>query len=396
MTAVLEYGFASMGLNRVEALVDPRNAASAGSCTSWVLRRRACCASTSMSGARLSTCIWPLCCGESGDGSGQALQCIVSNGEERVCAQRGHARCAGAAAAIGGCADLGARISRLGSGHRPAHRAGQEFCALSPAEQDRALEANAEILLSAAQELNYAALTVPGNYWEIAPGEPAFYWLPPEARFRQIELLQRAGSEDLMLVAGSGGVMSMPGASNYVEFCYQLFDAPEEIDRRAAQTLEHGLEMAKRLRDLGIEAVFTASDIADNRGLFFNPDQMERFILPYLRRWAAAVKEMGLYTILHTDGDVGACLEDLAESGIDALQAIDPVAGMDIRQVKDAGGRPALPVRQRRLWPVGDGHAREVYAATRDCWWTARRVGGWCWARRTRCSPRCRSPTIGR
>jgi len=30
MTAVLEYGFASMGLNRVEALVDPRNAASDG------------------------------------------------------------------------------------------------------------------------------------------------------------------------------------------------------------------------------------------------------------------------------------------------------------------------------------------------------------------------------
>lgn len=30
LTAVLDYGFASMGLNRVEALVDPRNAASAG------------------------------------------------------------------------------------------------------------------------------------------------------------------------------------------------------------------------------------------------------------------------------------------------------------------------------------------------------------------------------
>jgi ribosomal-protein-alanine N-acetyltransferase len=30
MTAVLDYGFASMDLNRVEALVDPRNAASVG------------------------------------------------------------------------------------------------------------------------------------------------------------------------------------------------------------------------------------------------------------------------------------------------------------------------------------------------------------------------------
>jgi hypothetical protein len=212
---------------------------------------------------------------------------------------------------------------------------GKEFCVLSAAEQARALEANAEMLLSSAQSLHFAALTVPGPYWEIAPGEPAFYWLPPQARFCQIELLNSLAGDDLMLVAGSGGVMSMPGANEYVAFCYQLYDAPTEIDRRAARKLEHGLDTARRLRDLGIEAVFTASDIADNRGLFFNPEQMERFILFYLRRWAAAVKAMGLYAILHTDGDVGACLEDLAESGLDALQAIDPVAGMEIHEVKE-------------------------------------------------------------
>lgn len=243
---------------------------------------------------------------------------------------------------------------------------GREFCALSPAEQERALGSNAEILLSGAQALHHAALTVPGNYWEIAPGEPAFYWLPPEARFRQIELLQEAADGDLMLVAGSGGVMSMPGASQYVEFCYQLFDAPQEIDRRAALTLEHGLDMAKRLRDRGVEAVFTASDIADNRGLFFNPEQMERFILPYLRRWAAAVKEMGLYAILHTDGDVSACLEELAESGLDALQAIDPVAGMEIRRVKEQVGDRICLCGNVDCGLLVMGTPEQVYAATRD------------------------------
>jgi uroporphyrinogen decarboxylase len=242
---------------------------------------------------------------------------------------------------------------------------GQEFCALSPKEQVRALQTNANILLSAAQALNHAALTVPGNYWEIAPGEPAYFWLPPEARWRQIEVLVEEKDEDLMLVAGSGGVLSMPGASNYVEFCYQLFDAPQEIDRQASQTLEHGLETAMRLRDLGIEAVFTASDIADNRGVFFNPAQMERFILPYLRRWAEAVKEMGLYTILHTDGDIRSCMEDLAESGIDALQAIDPVAGMELRAVKDVVGDRLCLCGNVDCGLLVMGAPQEVYAATR-------------------------------
>jgi uroporphyrinogen decarboxylase len=124
--------------------------------------------------------------------------------------------------------------------------------------------------------------------------------------------------------------------------------------------------MARRLRDLGIEAVFTASDIADNRGVFFNPAQMERFILPYLRRWAERVKEMGLYTILHTDGDVYSCLEDLAESGIDALQAIDPVAGMDMRAVKDAVGDRLCLCGNVDCGLLVMGTPEKVYAATRD------------------------------
>jgi uroporphyrinogen decarboxylase len=265
---------------------------------------------------------------------------------------------------------------------------GEEFCALSLAEQERALHANAEILLLAVERLHHAALTVPGNYWEIAPGAPAYYWLPPEARWRQIEALRQMGTEDILLVAGSGGVMSMPGASNYVAFCYQLYDAPEEIDRIADENLRQGIESAKRLRDLGIEAVFTASDIADNRGVFFKPAQMERFILPYLCRWAEAVKDMGHYAILHTDGDVRSCLEDLAESGIDALQAIDPVAGMDIRAVKDAvGDRLCLcgnvdcgllvmgtPGPDASSGP--DAASGEVYATTRDLLLDCKAGGG--------------------
>ena len=253
---------------------------------------------------------------------------------------------------------------------------GEAFCALSPAGQERALHDNAEVMLLVAEQFSYAALTVPGNYWEIAPGAPAYYWLPPEARWRQIEALRRAGGEEVLLVAGSGGVMAMPGATQYVEFCYRLYDAPEEIDRQAAQTLEHGLEMAKRLRDLGIEAVFTASDIADNRGVFFNRAQMERYILPYLRRWAEAVKGMGLYALLHTDGDLRSCLEELAESGIDALQAIDPVAGMEMRAVKEAVGDRLCLCGNVDCGLLVMGTAEQVHAATCDLLLECKAGGG--------------------
>jgi uroporphyrinogen decarboxylase len=252
---------------------------------------------------------------------------------------------------------------QLGLGHVIL---GQEFLQSSPREQEQTLYANAEILLTAAQALHFAAITVPGAYWEIAPGVPAYYWLPGEARFRQIAALQRVGVDDLVLIAGSGGVMAMPGAEQYVEFAYRLVDAPEEIEEMARDRLAHGLETARRLRDVGIEAMFTASDIADNRGPYFNPRQMERLILPYLRQWAHEIRAMGSYAILHTDGNITTILQAIASTGIHALQAIDPVAGMDIRATQRAV--------QGRLCLCGNldcgllltGTPEEVYEAARD------------------------------
>lgn len=211
---------------------------------------------------------------------------------------------------------------------------GEEFNCLTAIEKERTLHSNADIMLSVADKLGFAALTVPSGYWYVAPGVLAYFVLPDDARYRQIQVLQKKKPSDLMLVAGSGGVMAMPAAQEYVDFCYMVYDNPGEIDKRAKRVLREGLVNARQLRDLGVEAVFTASDVADNNGPFFNPKQMERFVWPYLRDWAHSVRDMGLYAILHSDGELTPCLDILADSGIHALQAIDPVAGMDITAVK--------------------------------------------------------------
>ena len=96
---------------------------------------------------------------------------------------------------------------------------GEEFTSLSSVEQESALHRNADILISVAEKLGFAAVTVPANYWNIALGVLAYYVLPGESRYRQIEVLQKKKPGDLMLVASSGGVMAMPAAEEYVEFC---------------------------------------------------------------------------------------------------------------------------------------------------------------------------------
>jgi uroporphyrinogen decarboxylase len=225
---------------------------------------------------------------------------------------------------------------------------------------------NAEIMLSVAEDLGFAAVTIPDSYWEIAPGEPCYYWLPDHARLQLVSILSRMAVSEVMVIAANGAVMGMPGPAEFVAFCYKLIDAPEEVDERAKTRFAAGLESARQMRDAGAEALYAAADIADNHGPFYNPQQMDRFVLPYLRDWAEQVKAMGLYAIFHTDGQVDPLLQDLVDTGIHALQAIDSVAGMDIRKVKGAVGNRLCLCGNVDCGLLYTGPAEAIYAGTRD------------------------------
>lgn len=250
---------------------------------------------------------------------------------------------------------------------------GHEFEALSQAEQEKAMYANAEILLAVSADMEYAALTVPNAYWCHSPGQLAYYCLPGDTRFRQAAILRELAPADLMLSAITGGII---GADYSPEFCYRLVDEPESIDEMARDLLRHGVESAKRFRDCGAEAVVSASDIADNAGPFFNPVQMERWILPYLTQWSNAIREMGMYTILHTDGNLTRYMDAIASTGLDAIQAIDPTAGMDMRKTRDIVGRRLCLCGNIDCGLLLKGQPDDVYHSTRNLLTTCKADGG--------------------
>ena len=253
---------------------------------------------------------------------------------------------------------------------------GREFESLTSKKQDKALHTNAEIFIEVSQKLNFAAISAPNGYWEIAPGEPAYFWLPENARFEQIKILHRMISSDVMLITGASGTLGIPEADNYEEFSIKLFTEPEEIDRLARENLKNGLEAAQKLVDCEVDAVFCPSDLADNRGPYYNPAQMNRFILPYLAEWASKVKKMGAYAILHSDGNLNPHLEEIADSGIDALQAIDPLAGMDMRKTKNQVGDRLCLCGNLDCGLAVTGSSRQVFEATRDLLMTCKEGGG--------------------
>jgi len=68
--------------------------------------------------------------------------------------------------------------------------------------------------------------------------------------------------------------------------------------------------------------------------LMMSPAHFRQFILPYLKRSIDAAHEMGVPFIKHTDGNIWSILDMMVEAGIDGIDPIEPLAGMDIGEVK--------------------------------------------------------------
>ena len=69
-----------------------------------------------------------------------------------------------------------------------------------------------------------------------------------------------------------------------------------------------------------------------------SPELFEQMIQPRLKRMVNVIHEEGSVVIKHTDGNLYPLLESIVSCGIDGLNPIEPVAGMDLATVKKLVG----------------------------------------------------------
>ena len=243
---------------------------------------------------------------------------------------------------------------------------GVDFLNLSKAEKEKALFTNVDTVEKVCDLLHFAAITIPGGYWEVSPGEPAFFWLPDEYRFRQAALFKERLGDKIAMVANAGGIMGMPEGNEYVDFSIKMMIEPDEIDLIAERKFQDGIDMINRFSDLGMDVILTASDIADSHSLYFNPEQLERYIYPYLSKWAEFVKSKNLHSIMHTDGDVNNALQRIVDCKVNGLQAIDSTANMDILGILQTYSTQLCVCGNVDCGLIITGTPDQVYEATKN------------------------------
>lgn len=98
------------------------------------------------------------------------------------------------------------------------------------------------------------------------------------------------------------------------------------------------IELARAAIEAGADVIMCGDDLAYKTGLMMSRQDFERFLLPYYKKMIDQVHDKGAYFIKHTDGRIWEILDLLVEAGIDAINPLEPVAGMNIGEVKKKYG----------------------------------------------------------
>ncbi|NPV07002.1 MAG: hypothetical protein HPY83_03430 [Anaerolineae bacterium] len=193
--------------------------------------------------------------------------------------------------------------------------------AATGAERERMLRHNAALYVTVAQRFDYSIIMI-----NKAAGPPDIAAL--------VKYIRDLAGDQYLLMAHGDATYSIPSGDQMTEFVYWLYDHPEEAHAEAASRVDEALERGKYLLDQGLDGFILCADYCVNQGPFLPPAKFSQFVTPYLHRLVSAYKDMGAWVIKHTDGNIMPIIEDLVSCEPHALHSLDPMAGVDIGEVK--------------------------------------------------------------
>jgi uroporphyrinogen decarboxylase len=190
----------------------------------------------------------------------------------------------------------------------------------SEREKEHALKTNAENMLYIYGDLGYSILPIHG--------------LSAENQMYTARYIRKLTGNEYMLTVHGDATFSVPDGNQMYDFAYRMVDEPESLLEEARKNAERQIERNHRMVDAGIDSFILCSDYCYNNGPFLSPANFGVFIQPYLARIIENIRKDGAFAIKHTDGNIMPILDQLVECRPHALHSLDPMAGVDIKEVK--------------------------------------------------------------
>ena len=181
-----------------------------------------------------------------------------------------------------------------------------------------------------------------------------------------LEVIRDMSGMEYFLMIHGDATFAVPTGDEMMDFISEIADNPQAVKDRAKRQVEAALKIAEDYRKHGVLDCFAlCSDYCFNTGPFLSPTMFDEFITPYLTELVAGYREMGFYTIKHTDGNIMPILDSLVAAGPDALHSIDPQGGVDIAEVKRLVGDKICLIGNVNCGLLDTGTDEEVIESAR-------------------------------
>lgn len=213
-------------------------------------------------------------------------------------------------------------MEALGKVH-PLHRFYEQWDQMEEKERQLHRHEIAQIYLDIAEKYDHSAILVqpnPGNFDECA---------------RLIEIIREKSGDRFFLMKHGDVTYGIPDGNHMQEFAYRMVDEPEKMKAEMDALINQQLQKAERQAKFGgLDGFALCTDYCLNSGPFLSPRQFSEFVTPYLAKLIQGYRDLGFYTIKHTDGNIMPIIDQLIQTNPHALHSLDPQAGVDIAEVK--------------------------------------------------------------
>jgi len=219
----------------------------------------------------------------------------------------------------------------LGKVH-PSHRNFGQWSQMSAKEKELQLQDAAACYIGIAEKYRHSAIFVHPSVNEF------------DAVRRLLEIIRERSGDEYFIIMHGDSTFSIPDGDHMMDFSVQMYEEPEKLLEKSMRRTEEQLDFAGKLQGTGLLECFgLCADYCFNTNPFFTNELFEQLIVPPLTKLIAGYREMGYYSIKHTDGNIMPILDQMVSCKPDALHSLDPQGGIDLAEIKRlVGNKVAL------------------------------------------------------
>ncbi len=240
----------------------------------------------------------------------------------------------------------------------PLHRNYEQWMQMSETERQLHRRDIAEVYVQTARQYEHSAIFVHSQ--EMHQGDRN------EETFHQLDLIRELSGDDCFLCIHGDTTYALPAGGDMMGFIDKIADDPQKLKDDAQKKLDTALQNAQKFKAHGaLDGVCLCADYCFNTGPFLSPAMFDDFITPYLKALIAGYRELGMYVIKHTDGNIMPIIDRLVEAQPHALHSLDPQGGVDIAEVKKQYGDKICLIGNVNCGLMDTGTDEEVIESAR-------------------------------